>query len=249
MTLKEFNWDRKISLKEIAQFYEDRIREADSSLSRIKEEMIGLEKRIKEAEGELQKGASERKRLQQVYLDLPNAFREEFSRIYDIIGLFLGIPSAEDIEAYYIRSHGSKSWEEVFSTFMSSITLDKNEHEEMKPVPTAYPPCIGEYLSQGTDGVTLPNWAFVTLSNFLLRIGHSEKQVVEIIRDFEGVDQGLFWYLSEISRFRLTAPVPPCALLEKLHLCYKGDDPICPRIKDYGTPITYYKKKLRLKER
>ena len=104
MTSKGFNWDRKISLKEIAQFYEDRIREADSSLSRIKEEMIGLEKRIKEAESELQKGASERKRLQQAYFDLPNAFREEFSRIYDIMGLFLQTPSTYDIEKYYLYS-------------------------------------------------------------------------------------------------------------------------------------------------
>ena len=29
MTSKGFNWDRKISLKEIAQFYEDRLRERE----------------------------------------------------------------------------------------------------------------------------------------------------------------------------------------------------------------------------
>ena len=35
MTSKEFNWDRKISLKEIAQFYEDRLRELDGKFQRL----------------------------------------------------------------------------------------------------------------------------------------------------------------------------------------------------------------------
>jgi hypothetical protein len=35
MTSKEFNWDRKISLKEIAQFYEDRLREPDGKFQSI----------------------------------------------------------------------------------------------------------------------------------------------------------------------------------------------------------------------
>ena len=35
MTSKEFNWDRKISLREIAQFYEDKLRELDGKFQRL----------------------------------------------------------------------------------------------------------------------------------------------------------------------------------------------------------------------
>ena len=160
------------------------------------------------------------------------------------MGLFLQNLSTDDIENYYLYSHNSKSWEEVFSIFLNSFTIDKNEPERMKSVPTAYPPCIKEYLSQGTDGVPLPSWALVTLSNFLLMIGHNDEKIKEIMKDFKGVDRRMYWYLRQFSMSRRAIPVPACALLEKQHLCYKGLDPICLRIKDYGTPITYYKRKL-----
>ena len=42
MTSKEFNWDRKISLKEIAQFYEDRLRELDTKRESIVAEIESL---------------------------------------------------------------------------------------------------------------------------------------------------------------------------------------------------------------
>jgi hypothetical protein len=42
----DFNWDKKISLKEIARFYEDRIRELDGQLQRLKEGNDILERKL-----------------------------------------------------------------------------------------------------------------------------------------------------------------------------------------------------------
>ena len=47
MTTKEFNWDRKISLKEIAQFYEDRLRELDGKARSLEESLKKNEDAVK----------------------------------------------------------------------------------------------------------------------------------------------------------------------------------------------------------
>ena len=47
MTSKEFNWDRKISLKEIAQFYEDRFRELDGKTRSLEERLKKYEDSVK----------------------------------------------------------------------------------------------------------------------------------------------------------------------------------------------------------
>ena len=47
MTSREFNWDRKISLKEIAQFYEDRLRELDGKAHSLEESLKKNEDAVK----------------------------------------------------------------------------------------------------------------------------------------------------------------------------------------------------------
>lgn len=47
MTSKGFNWDRKISLKEIAQFYEDRLRELDGKARSLEESLKKYEDSVK----------------------------------------------------------------------------------------------------------------------------------------------------------------------------------------------------------
>ena len=105
----------------------------------------------------------------------------------------------------------------------------------------AYPPCIKALVEDAMAGRQLPHMARFTLASFMLSIGKSIEEVVNLFRSLPDFDEKRTTYhvrhiAGEIgSRTKYTPP--SCDTLRTFNLCTSPDH-LCQRIRH---PLTYYK--------
>ncbi|MFX0093678.1 MAG: hypothetical protein ACFFBD_18140, partial [Candidatus Hodarchaeota archaeon] len=111
---------------------------------------------------------------------------------------------------------------------------------------TAYPPCIKRLHDSLLSGRHLSHSGRFTLTSFLLNVGVSVDELVQIYTSVSDFDQRLTQYQIEHiagtkgSRTKYTPP--SCNTLQTHGLC-PGPDEICEAIRH---PLSYYKIKIRL---
>lgn len=110
---------------------------------------------------------------------------------------------------------------------------------------TTFPPCIGALYQAMSAGRHLSHIGRFTLTSFLVNIGMSPENVVELFRRFSDYNERMTRYQVEHiagekgSRTRY-AP-PKCDTLETHGVCINPDE-ICQKVRH---PLGYYKRKLR----
>ncbi len=109
----------------------------------------------------------------------------------------------------------------------------------------AYPPCIKTLLEEAQAGKQLPHMARFTLASFMLSIGKSIEEVIEVFRRLPDFDERKTLYhvkhiAGEIGAKTRYTP-PNCETLRTFNLCVAPDS-LCQRIKH---PLSYYKRALR----
>jgi len=109
----------------------------------------------------------------------------------------------------------------------------------------AFPPCIKALYGAAVSGQRLSHMGRFTLTSFLINIGMTVENVVNMFRSVSDFDERMTRYQVEHiaggrgSRTRYTAP--RCDTLRTHGLC-PGMDEICRKIRH---PLTYYRRKLR----
>jgi DNA primase large subunit len=109
----------------------------------------------------------------------------------------------------------------------------------------AFPPCIKALYNAITSGHHLSHIGRLTLTTFLINIGMSPEEVIDLYRSLSDFNERLTRYQVEHiagARGSRTKYIPPkCDTLRTHGVCV-GADEICKRIRH---PLTYYRRKLR----
>jgi DNA primase large subunit len=106
---------------------------------------------------------------------------------------------------------------------------------------SAYPPCIKALLEDASAGRQLPHMARFTLASFMLNVGKTVEEVVDLFRRLPDFDEKRTTYhvrhvAGEIgSRTKYTPP--RCETLRTFNLC-PSPDRLCQRVKH---PLAYYR--------
>jgi DNA primase large subunit len=159
--------------------------------------------------------------------------REDF--VVKIMGIYNGINGGES--------------QNVFGKFIGQLDLIKKEFLEIKAKNTIslgdvdftmFPPCIKTYITQMRDGENLVHLARFTLVSFLHNAGMSNEDMISLFKSVPDFKEDLTTYqvnhITGIISGTEYSP-PKCATLKSNHLCYMGNDLLCPRIKH---PMQYY---------
>nr|QNO51207.1 hypothetical protein BAILMKME_00001 [Methanosarcinales archaeon ANME-1 ERB6] len=114
--------------------------------------------------------------------------------------------------------------------------------------PSCFPPCISYVLSNLKEGVNVPHGARFAVTAFLLNIGLSEEEIIEIYRNSPDFDEERTRYQVEHiagdkSGIQYTAP--SCDTMRTYGNCVETDE-ICEKV---AHPLNYYKFKLKLKQK
>lgn len=109
----------------------------------------------------------------------------------------------------------------------------------------AFPPCIMHMLMQVAGGVNLAHTARFALTSFLLQVGMSTDEVVQIFNNSPDFDEDRTRYQVEhISGKSGTSYKPPsCATMLTYGNC-PGEDALCKWV---NHPLNYYRRRLRRK--
>lgn len=131
-----------------------------------------------------------------------------------------------------------------------NLTLTKVSTTEIEGMPRnirkeAFPPCIAALYEAASKGRHLSHVGRFTLTSFLLNIGLTQENVIEIFRSFPDYNERLTRYQVEhISgeRGSRTRYLPPsCRTLETHGVCIKpGED-----CKGISHPLAFYKRKVK----
>lgn len=138
--------------------------------------------------------------------------------------------------------------DDIRRLFESRRKIIRAEEEHAGPVvEEAFPPCIRAILSDLLKGSTISHMARFALTAFLLNVGKSVDEVVELFSSSADFSQSITRYQVEhIAGLRgshIKYSPPSCSTLRTFGLCIAGD-PLCNRVKH---PLTYYK--IKIKER
>jgi DNA primase large subunit len=114
--------------------------------------------------------------------------------------------------------------------------------------PSSFPPCIAAILSNLRDGVNVPHTARFAVTAFLLNIGLTEDEIIEIYKNSPDFDEERTRYQVEHiagdkGNVRYTAP--SCDTMRTYGNCINSDD-VCEKIMH---PLSYYKLKLKMKRK
>lgn len=106
-----------------------------------------------------------------------------------------------------------------------------------------YPPCIKSLIADALAGRGLPHMARFTLASFLINLGKSVDEVVDLFRNLPDFDEKRTYYhvkhiAGEIGSRTKYVP-PSCESLRTFNLCHYPDD-ICKYVKH---PLAYFKVK------
>ncbi len=112
--------------------------------------------------------------------------------------------------------------------------------------PSSFPPCISAILRNLQDGVNVPHTARFAVTAFLLNIGLTIDEIIEIYKNSPDFDEERTRYQvvhisGETSSTRYTAP--SCDTMRTYGNCVDGDD-VCKKV---NHPLSYYKLKLKRK--
>ena len=114
--------------------------------------------------------------------------------------------------------------------------------------PSCFPPCISYILSNLKEGVNVPHGARFAVTAFLLNVGLTEDEIIEIYKNSPDFDADRTRYQVEHiagdkGGVRYTAPA--CATMRTYGNCI-GNDEVCEKV---SHPLSYYKLKLKLKRK
>ncbi|HDS44784.1 MAG TPA: DNA primase regulatory subunit PriL [Methanomicrobia archaeon] len=112
--------------------------------------------------------------------------------------------------------------------------------------PASFPPCIRAILSNLREGVNVPHTARFAVTSFLLNVGLTVDEIIELYQSSPDFDEERTRYQvvhisGEMGSTRYTAP--SCSTMRTYGNCVDRDD-VCEKI---GHPLSYYKMKLKLK--
>ncbi len=114
--------------------------------------------------------------------------------------------------------------------------------------PSCFPPCITAILSNLKDGVNVPHTARFAVTAFLLNIGLTVDEIIEIYKNSPDFDEERTRYqvvhiAGESGSTKYTAP--SCSTMRTYGNCVDSDD-VCEKI---NHPLSYYKLKLKQKQK
>jgi DNA primase large subunit len=112
--------------------------------------------------------------------------------------------------------------------------------------PSCFPPCISYILSNLKEGINVPHSARFAVTAFLLNVGLTEDEIIEIYKNSPDFDEDRTRYqvghiAGDKGSVRYTAP--SCATMRTYGNCI-GNDEVCEKIPH---PLSYYKLKLKMK--
>jgi len=134
---------------------------------------------------------------------------------------------------------------------IKNLSVEKIGKSEMEGFPktiiqTAFPPCIKTLYEAISAGRHLSHVGRFTLTSFLVNIGMSPENVIELFKNFSDYSERMTRYQVEHiagergSRTRYTPP--RCNTLQTHGVCTNMDE-ICQKIRH---PLSYYQKKFRM---
>jgi DNA primase large subunit len=133
---------------------------------------------------------------------------------------------------------------------IKKLSIEKVGSAEMEGLPKtvvneAFPPCIKALYEAITVGRHLSHVGRFTLTSFLVNIGMSPENVIDLFRNFSDFNERMTHYQVEHiagERGSRTRYIPPkCETLQTHGVCVNPDE-ICQKIRH---PLSYYRKKLR----
>lgn len=114
--------------------------------------------------------------------------------------------------------------------------------------PSCFPPCISYILSNLKEGVNVPHSARFAVTAFLLNLGLTEDEIIEIYKNSPDFDEDRTRYQVEhIAGFKGTVryTAPSCGTMRTYGNCVENDA-TCEKV---SHPLSYYKQKLKSKRR
>lgn len=135
---------------------------------------------------------------------------------------------------------------DIRKLFESHRSMIRAEESYAGPVvEEAFPPCIRAILSDLLKGSTISHMARFALTAFLLNVGRSVDEVVELFSssaDFnENVTRYQVEHIAGLRGSHIKYSPPSCSTLRTFGLCISGDS-LCLKVRH---PLTYYKAKVR----
>jgi len=129
-------------------------------------------------------------------------------------------------------------------TCLEEIKKEFDEEGFGEVEPGDFPPCIVHLLSSAQGGVNLAHSARFALTSFLLNIGLSVDQVVQMFNVSPDFNEEMTHYqVDHIAGSTGTSYKPPsCTTMITYGNCYNKDE-IC---RDVGHPLSYYRKKKKI---
>jgi DNA primase large subunit len=133
---------------------------------------------------------------------------------------------------------------------LSAQKIGKTETEGLPKtiVQTAFPPCIKALYNASSSGRHLSHIGRFTLTAFLINIGMSPEDVIELFKSFSDYSERMTRYQVEHiagergSRTRYTPP--KCDTLKTHGVCVNPDE-LCEKIK---IPLAYYRRKVKMQK-
>ncbi|RLE49527.1 MAG: hypothetical protein DRJ33_08175, partial [Candidatus Methanomethylicota archaeon] len=139
---------------------------------------------------------------------------------------------------------------EVFSYYKSRVKVPEEVEDvsALEATISEYPPCVKRMIEDIKSGKSLSHTARFTVTTFLLNVGKSVEEVIDLFRNVADFDEGKTRYQVEHiagergSKVKYTPP--SCDTLKSFGLCFP--DPLCKGIKH---PLAYYRKAAKLRKR
>jgi DNA primase large subunit len=162
---------------------------------------------------------------------------------------------SEEVRRYIekrLEARGAKFPTEIveIAEKIKKLSIEKVGAAEIEGLPKtivneAFPPCIKSLYEAITVGRHLSHVGRFTLTSFLVNIGMSPENVIDLFRNFSDFNERMTHYQVEHiagERGSRTRYIPPkCETLQTHGVCVNPDE-ICQTIRH---PLSYYRKKLR----
>ena len=149
------------------------------------------------------------------------------------------VPNLPTIVAEYLEKL-SREWSSNREYLRRTVKIDE------KQVKGIYPPCIQKLIDDLKSGKNLPHAARFALATFLLNIGKSVEEVLDLFRyspDFnEKIARYQIEHLAGLRGSRIKYVPYKCANMRSLGLCVDPEGKICGKI---NHPLQYYYRAIR----
>jgi len=139
---------------------------------------------------------------------------------------------------------------EALSYYKSKVKAPEGVEDitELHATLSEYPPCVRRMIEDIKSGKSLPHTARFTVTTFLLNIGKTIDEVIDLFRNVADFDEGKTRYQVEHiagERGSKIRYIPPsCETLKSFGLC--TPDALCKGIRH---PLAYYRKAAKLRKK